>query len=188
VIGGQECRAALYVLTSGTALLVRERHAGREATIGLLKEWDVFGALWFTEDPTRHIQTRAVTPCEVAALSRPMLEAALEWNPRAALELLTLQDSRLTRYEEFAVRIAPRSILVRLAGMLLSLSENFPEECQVVSGAVTIGLRLTHEELAAMIVASREAVSIAMGRLRRQGAVETRKAPSPWSTTRSCEK
>jgi CRP-like cAMP-binding protein len=86
-----------------------------------------------------------------------------------------LQDARLTRYEEFAVRIAPRSILVRLAGILLSLSESFPEVCQVVSGAVTIGLRLTHEELAAMVVASREAVSIAMGRLRRQGVVETRK-------------
>jgi CRP-like cAMP-binding protein len=113
-----------------------------------------------------------VTLCKVAALPRPTLEAAIERNPQVALKLLTLQDARLTRYEEFVVRIVPRSILVRLAGLLLSLSESFPEERPVASRAVTIGLRFTHEELADMIVATREAVSIAMGRLGRQGAVE----------------
>jgi hypothetical protein len=43
MIGDQECRAALYVLTSETAPLVRTRPAGTEDTIGLLKEWGAFG-------------------------------------------------------------------------------------------------------------------------------------------------
>jgi CRP/FNR family transcriptional regulator len=174
-MGGEERRAALYVLTSGTALLARERSAGREATLGLLKEWDVFGALWFSEDPTRCIRARAVTSCEVAKLPRPVLEAALRQDPQVALKLLSLQDAQLTRYEEFVARISPRSTLVRLSWLLLSLSESFPEGRPVVSRAVTIGLRFTHEDLAAMTVVSREAVSLAMGQLRRQGAVEANK-------------
>jgi CRP-like cAMP-binding protein len=171
-MGDPEGRATLYVLTSGVALLPRERSAGREATLGLLKEWDVFGTLWSAGGTARGVQTRAVTPCEVAVLPRPVLEAALRRDPRVALKLLTLQDVRLARYEEFVVRIAPRSILVRLAGLLLSLSEGFPEEGSSVSRGVTIEVRFTHEELAAMVNASREAVSLAMGQLRRQGAIE----------------
>ena len=174
-MGGSEVRAALYVLTSGTARLAWERSVGPEVTLGLLKEWDVFGALRFFGGTTRGIQTHAVTPCEVATLPRPMLEAALGRDPRIALKLVSLQDAQLTRYEEFVARISPRGTLPRLAWLLLSLSESFPEKRPVVSRAVTIGLRLTQEDLAAMTVASREAISLAMGQLRRQGAVEAHK-------------
>jgi CRP-like cAMP-binding protein len=89
--------AALYVLTSGIALLSRVRSAGKEATLGRLREWDVFGALEFAEDPIRRVQVLAVTSCEVAKLPRPQLEAAVGRNPSVALKLITLQDAELTR-------------------------------------------------------------------------------------------
>jgi CRP-like cAMP-binding protein len=164
------------VLTSGIALLSRTRSAGKEATLGLLREWDVFGALEFAEDPIRRVQVRAVTPCEVAKLPRPLLEAAVGRNPSVALKLITLQDAQLTRYEEFLARISSRSIGARLAAVLLFLSEKFPkspsEARSDVAQPVTIGLRLTQEELAAMIVTTRESVVITMRDLRRRGAVE----------------
>jgi CRP/FNR family transcriptional regulator, global nitrogen regulator len=168
--------AAMYVLTSGIASLSRARSAGKEATLGLLREWDVFGALEFAEDSIRRVQVRAVTPCEVAKLPRPLLEAAVGQNPSIALKLITLQDAQLTRYEEFVARISSRSIGARLAAVLLFLSENFPESPSGVrpdvAQPVTIGLRLTQEELAAMIVTTRESVVITMGELRRRGAIE----------------
>ena len=168
--------AALFVLTSGIALLSRARSAGKEATLGLLREWDVFGALEFAEDPIRRVQVRAVTRCGVAKLPRPLLEAAVGRNPSIALKLMSLQDARLTCYEEFVARISSRSIGARLAAVLLSLSEKFPEIPSAVRPdvpqPVTIGLRFTQEELAAMIVATRESVATTMGELRRRGVVE----------------
>jgi CRP-like cAMP-binding protein len=168
--------AALQVLTSGIAMLSRTRSPGKEATLGLLREWDVFGAWDFVEDPIRSVQARAVTPCEVAKLPRPLLEAAVGRNPSIALKLITLEDAQLTRYEEFLARISSRSIGARLAAVLLSLSEKFPERPPEgrldVAHPVTIGLRLTQEELAAMIVTTRESVVITMRELRRRGAVE----------------
>jgi CRP-like cAMP-binding protein len=89
--------AVLYVLTSRIALLSRVRSAGKEATLGRLREWDVFGALEFAEDPIRRVQVLAVTSCEVAKLPRPQLEAAVGRNPSVALKLITLQDAELTR-------------------------------------------------------------------------------------------
>ena len=97
VISTGEDGAALYVLTSGIASLSRARPAGKEATLGLLREWDVFGALEFAEDPIRRVQVRAVTSCEVAKLPRLLLEAAVGRNPSVALKLITSQDAELTR-------------------------------------------------------------------------------------------
>jgi CRP-like cAMP-binding protein len=176
IISTDEDGPALYVLTSGIALLSRVRSAGKEATLGLLREWDVFGAMEFAEDPIRSVQVRAVTPCEVAKLPRPLLEAAVERNPSVAPKLITLQDTQLTRYEEFVARISSRSIGTRLAAVLLYLSERIPERPSGgrpdVARSVTIGMRLTQEELAAMIVTTRESVVITMRELRRRGAVE----------------
>ncbi len=172
VISTGQGGAALYVLTSGIALLSRPRSAGKEATLGLLREWDAFGALEFAEDPVRRVQVRAVTPCEAAKLPRPLLEAAVRRNPLVALELMNLRDAQLTRYEDFVARISSRSIPVRLSAVLLSLAERFAGRYPEVAGPATIGLRLTQEELAAMIVTTRESVAITMGQLRRRGAIE----------------
>ncbi len=63
-----------------------------------------------------------------------------------------------------------------MAALLLFLSEKVPESPSElrpdVAQPVTIGLRLTQEELAAMIVTTRESVVITMGELRRRGAVQ----------------
>lgn len=178
VISVGEGEATLYVLTSGIALLSRVRSAGKEATLGLLKDWDVFGPLEFAEDPIRQVKFRAVTPCEVAKLPRPLLEAAVRRNPLVALKVLTLQDAQLTRYEEFVARISSRSIPARLAALLLFLSEwfpgGFPAGRSAAARPVTIGVRFTQEELAAMIVTTRESVAITMRELRRRGAIEVR--------------
>jgi CRP-like cAMP-binding protein len=168
--------AALYVLTSGIASLSRARPAGKEATLGLLREWDVFGTLEFAEDPIRRVQVRAVTSCEVAKLPRSLLEVAVGRNPSVALKLITLQDAQLTRYQEFVARISSRSIGARLAAVLLLLAEKFPKipsdgQPDVAQPAM-IGARLTQKELAAMIVSTRESVATTMGELRKLGAIE----------------
>ncbi len=176
VISTGEDGAALHVLTSGIALVSRVHSAGKEATLGLLREWDVFGTWEFAEDPIRRVQVRAVTPCEVAKLPRPMLEAAVGRNPSLALKLITLQDAQLTRYEEFVARISSRSIGARLAAVLLFLAERVPERPSAVrpdvTKPVTIGVRLTQEELAAMSVTTRESVATTMGELRRRGTIQ----------------
>ena len=172
VIEEEEDRAAaLSVLTSGVAFLLRARPTRGEAALGLLKEWDVFGNLAFAQDPLRGALVRALTACEVAKVQGPTLEAAVGQNPLVAMKLMTLQDARLTCYEEFLARVWPRKILVRLAGTLLFLSERFPRGSPDADGPVAIGVRLTQEDLAAMVVSSRESVGAAMGELKTKGIV-----------------
>lgn len=174
VIKEEGDRAALYVLTSGLAFLLTARPTGGEAALGLLKAWDVFGNLAFVQDPARGVLVRALTACEVAKVSASTLEAAVRRNPPLAMKLMTLQDARLTRYEEFVARVWPRKTLVRLAGTLLFLSERFPRGNPDASGPVASRLCLTQEDLAAMVVCSRESVGAAMGELRKRGLIDVR--------------
>ena len=174
VIKEEGDRAALYVLTSGLAFLLTARPTSGEAALGLLEEWDVFGSLAFAQDPARGVLVRTLTSCEVAKVQGPTLEAAVGRNPPLAMKLITLQDARLTRYEEFVARVWPRKTLIRLAGTLLSLSERFPRGSPDADGPAAIGVRLTREDLAAMVVSSRESVGAAMGELRTKGIVDVR--------------
>lgn len=174
VIKEEGDRAALYVLTSGLAFLLTARPARGEAALGLLEEWDVFGSLAFAHDPARGVLVRALTACTVAKVPGPALEAAVRRNPPLAMKLMTLQDARLARYEEFVARVWPRKTLVRLAGTLLFLCERFPRGSPDAAGPAATRVRLTLEDLAAMVVCSQESVGAAMGELRKRGLIDVR--------------
>ena len=165
---------SLHVLTSGTAFLLRSTPLSGEVALGLLKGGDAFGNLAFAGGIVRGALVRALTACEVAKVPGPTLEATVRRNPLVATKLMTLQEARLTRYEEFVARIWSRKTLIRLAGTLLFLSEHFPERNSCGAGPVAIGVLLTHEDLAAMVVSSRESVGAAMVEMRRWGIVDVR--------------
>ncbi len=165
-------RAALYVLTSGLALLLTEAPKRGEAALGLLRDGDVFGNLALAQDPGRAVLVRALSACEVAKVPAHTLEAAVRWNPPLALKLMTLQDAQLTRYEEFVARVWPRKTLLRLVETLLLLSERFPRGTPDAVGPVAGRGCLTQEDLAAMVVCCRESVGAALGELKERGLVD----------------
>ncbi|MDP9411478.1 MAG: Crp/Fnr family transcriptional regulator [Actinomycetota bacterium] len=176
VIHEEEDRApALYVLTSGMAFLLRGHPTKSEIALGLLKAWDAFGNLAFAQDPARRVVVRALTACEVAKVPGPTLKAAVRRNPSVAMKLITLQDARLTGYEEFVARVWPRKTLIRLAATLLFLCERFPEGDPDAAGPVAIGARFTQEDLAAMVASTRESVGAAMGELRKRGIIDVQR-------------
>jgi CRP-like cAMP-binding protein len=64
-----------------------------------------------------------------------------------------------------------REILVRLAKLLINLSDRFGEDDGT---GMLIGVCLTHQDLANMIASTREAVSKAMSELQRDSVIEMR--------------
>lgn len=132
-------RSALYVLTSGLAFLLTARPMRGEAALGLLKAWDVFGNLAFAQGPARGVLVRALTACEVAKVPAHTLDAAVRCNPPVTTKLMTLQDARLTRYEEFVARVWPRKTLVRPS---CSSPNGFPEGARTRPGRSLPGCSL----------------------------------------------
>jgi CRP/FNR family transcriptional regulator len=162
---------ALYVLISGVVKLFRPYSGSKEATLRLLKSWDIFGHLAFAGEAKQRAYAEAVTECKVTKVPKIFIERAIRREPRAALKMMTLLELRLVQYEELVRCLLPRETEVRLANLLPILARKFGERGDD-GRSVTIDLRLTHQDLAAMVASTRESVTKVLNEMRNRGIVE----------------
>jgi CRP/FNR family transcriptional regulator len=161
---------ALYVLISGVVKLFRPYSGSKEATLRLLKSWDIFGHLAFAGEAKQRAYAEAVTECKVTKVPKIFMERAIRREPRAALKMMTLLELRLVQYEELVRCLLPRETEVRLANLLPILARKFGERGDD-GRTVTIDLRLTHQDLAAMVASTRESVTKVLNEMRNRGIV-----------------
>ena len=162
---------ALYVLISGVVKLFRPYSGSKEATLRLLKPWDIFGHLAFAGEATQRAYAEAVTECKVTKVPKIFMERAIRREPRVALKMMTLLELRLVQYEELVKCLLPRETEVRLANLLPILAQKFGERGED-GRSITIDLRLTHQDLAAMVASTRESVTKVLNEMRNRGIVE----------------
>src|SRR5918992_4676066 len=162
---------ALYVLTSGVLKLFRPYSGSKEATLRLLKTWDIFGHLAFAGEARQRAYAEAVTQCRVKKVPKVFVERAIRQEPRVAFKMMTLLELRLVQYEELVKCLLPRETEVRLANLLPILAKKFGGG-DPLDGPVTIDLRLTHQDLAAMVASTRESVTKVLNEMRNRGVVE----------------
>jgi CRP/FNR family transcriptional regulator len=105
----------------------------------------------------------------VTKVPKIFVERAVRQEPRAAFKLMTLLELRLVQYEELVKCLLPRETEVRLANLLPLLAQKFG---QSTDGLVTIDLRLTHQDLAAMIASTRESVTKVLNEMRNRDVIE----------------
>ncbi|MGF1471605.1 MAG: Crp/Fnr family transcriptional regulator [Rubrobacteraceae bacterium] len=160
---------ALYVVTSGVLKLFKPYAERKDATLRLLRPWDIFGHLAFAGESKQLAHAEAVTECDVTKVPKVFIERAVRRNPVVAFKLMTLLELRLVQYEELVKCLLPRETEVRLANLLPILSQKFGERN---GEAVTIDLRLTHQDLAAMVASTRESVTKVLNEMRNREIIE----------------
>lgn len=160
---------ALYVLVSGVMKLFRPYSGSKEATLRLLTSWDIFGHLAFAGEARQRAYAEAVTECVVTKVPKIFVERAVRQEPMVAFKIMTLLELRLVQYEELVKCLLPRETEVRLANLLPLLAQKFGERRD---GVVTIDLRLTHQDLAAMVASTRESVTKVLNEMRGRDLIE----------------
>lgn len=160
---------ALYILTSGVVKLFSPYSGTKEATLRLLRPWDIFGHLAFAGETVQLAYAEAVTESKITKVPKVFIERAVRQDHQVALKVMTLLELRLVQYEELVKCLLPRETEVRIANLLPILSRKFGEEA--AGGAVTIDLRLTHQDLAAMVASTRESVTKVLNELRNRDVI-----------------
>ncbi len=160
---------ALYVLISGVIKLFRSYSGSKEATLRLLRPWDIFGHLAFAGEARQRAYAEAVTECTVTKVPKVFVERAVRREPLVAFKIMTLLELRLVQYEELVKCLLPRETEVRLANLLPLLAQKFGAG---EDGAVTLDLRLTHQDLAAMVASTRESVTKVLNEMRARNIIE----------------
>src|SRR5919199_4774310 len=161
--------AQLYFLLEGTVRLYKIYGEYKEATVAFLKDRGVFGELSLDEGSRQDVFAEAVTDVRVAVVRKSVLTGVIQRRPEFATKLLFAFSERLRQSDEVIESLLDREVSARLATCLSHLGERFGE----TNGAGTVlNVRLTHQDLANMIVSTREAVSKVMSEFQREGLIE----------------
>jgi CRP-like cAMP-binding protein len=161
----------LYFLLEGTVRLYKIYGEYKEATVALLKDGGVFGELSLEEGPLQTVFAEALTDARVIGVRKPILAEVVKRRPELATKLFFSFSERLRQSEEVIDSLLEREVSARLATLLANLGNRFGE----TNGSATVlNVRLTHQDLANMIVSTREAVSKVMSEFQREGLIEVR--------------
>ena len=161
----------VYFLLEGTVRLYKIYGEFKEATVALLREGDVFGELSLDETSCQNAFAEAVTDARVAVVRKTVLNEVIKRRPKFALKLFSSFSERLRQSEEAIDSLLDREVSARLGTLLSHLSDRFGEP---YGSGMVLKVRLTHQDLANMIVSTREAVSKEMSGFQRAGHIEIR--------------
>lgn len=160
---------SLYIVVSGRVRIYTLDAEGHELSVWLCDEGDFFGEMALMCDEPRSAYAEAMAPTEVLVLSRGAFRNYLLSHPQAAIHAVETLSRRLRRTTESAGDLASRSVVQRMARVLVELSERYgvPQ-----GNGVRIELDLSQEAMATLAGTTRESANRALGALRDQGIVE----------------
>src|SRR5215207_10172669 len=133
----------LYFLLEGAVRLYKIYGEYKEATVALLKDGGVFGELSLDEASCQNTFAEAVTDARVAVVRKAVLTEVIKRRPEFAMKLFFSFSERLRQSDEAIESLLNREVSVRLATLLLNLSDRLGED----DGADTVlNMRLTHQD------------------------------------------
>jgi CRP/FNR family transcriptional regulator len=163
---------ALFMLKKGRVRLYKVTPDGWEFTLAVVEAGTMFGEMALTAQRLREAYAEAAEPSDICVLKREDLERLVRGNPDVGLRMIRVLSERLRVCETRLEDVGFRNVPGRLASLILQLTE---DEGFMTPEGPWIPTHYTHRHLATMIGASRESVTRAFTKLRREGAVELRR-------------
>jgi CRP-like cAMP-binding protein len=163
--------AVCGIVGGGRLALAFIAEEDRERTIGMLEEGDVLVRPtdgWAAVGP--RVRCFAIEDALMHLVDRRRLDAWMH-DPALAANVVRVLSAQIADRElAVAIALEPR-VERRLLLKLRQLAERWG---RVTPDGIRLDLRLTHQELANMVGAVRESVTIALGRLASAGEIEVR--------------
>ena len=158
---------SLHIIVSGRAQVVISNSRGDQVIVAILKPGEHFGEMGLIDDLPRTVSVVAREACEMLVLLKADFEKCLNQNFELAM---TVARGLVTRLRDADTRIGSLALLDvygRVAQLLL-------QESELVDGLRVVRARISKQDIARMIGASRERVSRVMRDLHERGYIETR--------------
>jgi CRP/FNR family transcriptional regulator, cyclic AMP receptor protein len=159
---------ALYILISGRVKVAYLDHED-ETIIAVMRAGDFFGELSVIDGEVRSADVVALETTEVLVLAATDFHECIQTVPAIALSLLQQLAARVRRDTAWIRTLSSQDVYGRIAQQLLHLSETHGTD--VEGDGRRIGLRLTQNDLAGIVGASRESVNKAIGYFKQKGYI-----------------
>ena len=162
----------LYVILAGRVRVEKISAAGETVHLADRGRGDHFGELSLLDGSPRMATVCTITECECLTIEREAFQRCLLGAPSVALQVMIVLARRLREAADDLEGVQALDVLGRLCKALLELAPIGPEGTAPGESAGVL-LRITHQELADRVGATRESVTRAIGSLRKTGLVRT---------------
>lgn len=146
----------LYVLLSGKANAVRSDNTGRQLVVNRFEPYDCFGEMSFLDGNPRSATIITTATCEVMVITRRQFFNLVSDKPAIAWGIISFLLAKIRHATQQVTDLAFLDVYGRLA--------QFLTENQNESGIIEE--KLTHQEIADIIGASRETVTRIISQLK----------------------
>jgi CRP/FNR family transcriptional regulator, cyclic AMP receptor protein len=150
----------LYMVKEGKVKICLISPEGQEITLAIFGKGECFGELTILDGLPRSADAVALEKVECYTLQRSDFHRAIRKNPDIAIQVLESISKRLRSTDQMVEDLIFLDVYGRVAKKLLELADTHGTK---VADGIRIDVRLTQQELAAMVGASRESVNKVMG-------------------------
>ena len=155
----------LYVVVSGRLKVLMGEADGKETILSIIGPGEFFGEMSLIDDNPRSATVIAIEACELLALTRRDFRRCLVENSNLAMAVMRVLVRRLREADRKIGSLAMLDVYGRVARLLLDMSES-------VNGQRVVTKRISKQDIAKMIGASREMVHKVMKDLQVNGYIE----------------
>jgi len=155
VVRAGESADSLLIMLTGRAKVTNFDEEGREIILAWLGPGEFFGEMGLIDDSPRSATVIAVENCELLTLGKAEFQRCMQENFQVAQKLMQILVRRLREADRNIESLALLDVYGRVARLLLDMSEE-------VDGKRVVRKKISKQDMARMIGASREMVSKVM--------------------------
>jgi CRP-like cAMP-binding protein len=164
-----DCADKLYILKEGRIKITRLAEDGKELTMDIIEPGDIFGELTLAGETERETNAEALEDSFICTISRKQFESFLSMRPNLTLTITKWIGMRLRKIENRFENLIFQDVGTRLNTLLENLAEKYGKD---VEGGRKIAIKLSHQELANLIGATRETVTFELNKMKRRGELK----------------
>jgi CRP/FNR family transcriptional regulator, cyclic AMP receptor protein len=150
----------LYVIREGRVRIRLTSIEGQEVALAVFGPGDSFGEMAILDSQPRSADAIAIDKVEVFTLQRPDFVEVVRKHPDIAVAVMKTLTQRIRTANQMVEDLIFLDVFGRVAKKLLDLAREYGVE---TDDGMKIDLRITQQELASMVGASRESVNKVMG-------------------------
>ncbi len=161
-----ESAEKVYILKEGRIKITRLTEDGKELTIDILEPGDIFGEMAIAGESERETNAEALEDSFICAMSKGDFERFIAENPGVSMSITKWFGSRLRKVENRLENLIFNDVRTRLLALFSDLAKKYGTD---TPEGRKITIHLSHQEIANLIGATRETVTLEINNLRREG-------------------
>jgi CRP/FNR family transcriptional regulator, cyclic AMP receptor protein len=159
----------IHIILSGVVESTYSGPQGRELMLSTWQSGDFVGAPYVLGNHHHSWSARAVGRVEAQHLDQKAIRGLIAQSPGFAIALIECLGFKGETYSTLAQTLGGQKVAERLMLLLVKLSEN---AAHAENGSIQLG-RITQANLARMIGATRQSISLVLARLQDEGIIST---------------